>query len=79
MPAVSPSDVETIKTVTMASINLGPLCLAGDAMNDFMSRNWEVVFQELKPVVDQAISAILTDVASKVFDRFPFAELFPAS
>jgi hypothetical protein len=48
-------------------------------MNDFMSRNWEVVFQELKPVVDQAISAILTDVASKVFDRFPFAELFPAS
>jgi hypothetical protein len=48
-------------------------------MNDFMSKNWEAVFQELKPVVDQAISAILTDVTSKVFDSFPFADLFPSS
>jgi hypothetical protein len=48
-------------------------------MNDLMSEYWEVVFQELKPVVDQAISAILTEVASKVFDRFPLAELFPGS
>jgi hypothetical protein len=48
-------------------------------MNEFMSKNWEAVFQELKPVVDEAISAIMTDVARKVFHRFPFAELFPSS
>ncbi|XP_067014581.2 protein takeout [Anabrus simplex] len=49
----------------------------GDAMNKFMSDNWEAVFAELKPVVDQAISAILKDVAQKVFKKFPYEELFP--
>ncbi|KAJ9577480.1 hypothetical protein L9F63_005981 [Diploptera punctata] len=49
----------------------------GDSMNKFMSDNWEVVFEELKPVVDEAISAILYDVAIKVFDRFPMNQLFP--
>jgi hypothetical protein len=54
------------------------LCsVAGDAMNQFMRSNWEVVFKELKPVVDEAITTILTDAARKVFDRFTFAELFP--
>ncbi|PSN50422.1 hypothetical protein C0J52_08551 [Blattella germanica] len=50
---------------------------ACDAMNEFMSKNWEVVFQELKPVVDEAISALLFDIAKKVFDRFPLSQLFP--
>lgn len=58
----------------------GPCCcLAGDAMNQFLRSNWEVVFKELKPVVDEAISTILTDAARKVFDRFSLAELFPVS
>ncbi|XP_069682357.1 protein takeout-like [Periplaneta americana] len=51
----------------------------GDAMNDFMSKNWEVVFQELKPVVDEAISVILKDIARKVFEKFPMADLFPSN
>ena len=55
------------------------LCLAGESMNELFSQNWEAVFQELKPLVDETISAILTDVARKVFERFPFAELFPVS
>jgi hypothetical protein len=46
-------------------------------MNEFMRYNWEVVFRELKPVVDEAITTIFTDTARKVFDRFSFAELFP--
>jgi hypothetical protein len=46
-------------------------------MNQFMRSNWEVVFKEIKPVYDEAITAILTDTARKVFDRFSFAELFP--
>ena len=52
-------------------------CVAGDSMNEFMSKNWKVVFEELKPVVDEAISAILYDVAKRVFDRFPVNELLP--
>jgi len=52
-------------------------CVAGDAMNQFMRNNWEAVFKELKPVVDEAITTILTDAARKVFGRFTFAELFP--
>ncbi|PNF31913.1 hypothetical protein B7P43_G07906, partial [Cryptotermes secundus] len=51
----------------------------GESMNELFSQNWEAVFQELKPLVDETISAILTDVARKVFERFPFAELFPVS
>jgi uncharacterized protein with von Willebrand factor type A (vWA) domain len=46
-------------------------------MNQFMRNNWEAVFKELKPVVDEAIATILTAAARKVFDRFTFAELFP--
>jgi len=46
-------------------------------MNQFMRNNWEAVFKELKPVVDEAITTILTDAARKVFGRFTFAELFP--
>lgn len=46
-------------------------------MNQFMSSNWEVVFAELKPVVDSAISAILENVAAKVLAKFPAHELFP--
>jgi len=46
-------------------------------MNQFMRNNWEVVFRELKPVIDEAVTTILTDAARKVFDRFSFAELFP--
>nr|AGM32444.1 hemolymph juvenile hormone binding protein (JHBP) [Coptotermes formosanus] len=49
----------------------------GDAMNRFMRSNWEAVFKEMKPVVDEAITSILTDIARKVFDRFSLAELFP--
>jgi hypothetical protein len=46
-------------------------------MNLFMSSNWEAVFREMKPVVDEAITTILTDAARRVFDRFSVAELFP--
>jgi len=46
-------------------------------MNQFLRSNWEAVFKELKPVADEAITSIFTDVARKVFDRFPLAELFP--
>jgi hypothetical protein len=52
-------------------------CVAGDAMNQFIRSNWQAVFKELKPVVDEAITTILTDAARKVFDHFTFAELFP--
>ncbi|KAK9497011.1 hypothetical protein O3M35_012805 [Rhynocoris fuscipes] len=48
----------------------------GDAMNKFMSENWEAVYKELKPVVNEAVSAILKDVAEKVFSKFPMDELF---
>jgi len=48
-------------------------------MNQFIRTNWEAMFKELKPVVDEAITSIFTDAARKVFDRFPFAELFPVA
>lgn len=46
-------------------------------MNRFMSDNWRAVYSELKPVIDEAVSTLLRDVAKKVFDKFPLEELFP--
>lgn len=46
-------------------------------MNRFMSENWEEVYKELKPVIDEAVGTLLRDVAKKVFDIFPYDELFP--
>lgn len=49
----------------------------GDTMNNFMSENWKAVYSELKPVIDEAVSSLLRDVARRVFDKFPLEELFP--
>lgn len=49
----------------------------GDTMNQFMSDNWQAVYSELKPVINEAVSTLLRDVAKKVFDKFPLEELFP--
>ena len=46
-------------------------------MNRFMSENWEAVYKELKPVTNEAVSTLLGDVASKVFNAFPMDQLFP--
>lgn len=46
-------------------------------MNQFMSDNWEAVYSELKPVINEAVSTLLRDVTKKVFDKFPLEELFP--
>lgn len=60
-----------------ANHNTKNFLISGDAMNNFMSTNWEVVYKEMKPVVDEAIAAILTNVGKKVFERFTYDELFP--
>ncbi|RZF36621.1 hypothetical protein LSTR_LSTR007324 [Laodelphax striatellus] len=49
----------------------------GDAMNNFMSQNFDAVFQELKPVIDEAIAIILKDIIKKLFAKFPVKALFP--
>jgi len=49
----------------------------GNVMNQLLSNNWQAVYRELKPAIDQTITAIFTDFSRKVFDRFSFAELFP--
>ena len=58
-------------------ILLFSVCFAGDMMNRFMSDNWQVVYQELKPVVDQAVASLVGDVVKKIFKRFPIDELLP--
>uniref|UniRef100_A0A1B6IKY9 Protein takeout n=2 Tax=Homalodisca liturata TaxID=320908 RepID=A0A1B6IKY9_9HEMI len=49
----------------------------GEAVNTLMKENWEVVFQEMKPVVDQTVEALIKDIASKVFKRYSLDEMFP--
>uniref|UniRef100_A0A1B6CP84 Protein takeout n=1 Tax=Clastoptera arizonana TaxID=38151 RepID=A0A1B6CP84_9HEMI len=49
----------------------------GDAMNKFMTDNWEIVFQELKPAVQQVIELLCKDIALKVLSRYSLEDMFP--
>lgn len=50
---------------------------AGEAMSKLMKENWQLVYQELKPVIEETAEAILSDIASKVFRKYSLEQLFP--
>ena len=49
----------------------------GDTMNRFISENWKVVYSELKPVINEAVSTIFKNVVEKIFNKFSLDELIP--
>lgn len=50
---------------------------SGEAMSKMMKENWELVYQELKPVIEETAEAILKDIADKVFRKYSLEQLFP--
>lgn len=49
----------------------------GEAMSKMMKENWQLVYQELKPVIEETAEAILSDIADKVFRKYSLEQLFP--
>jgi hypothetical protein len=49
-----------------------------DNLNTFINEEWQLLFQELRPAFEEAIVAIIKDIAGKVFQRVPQDDIFPA-
>lgn len=47
-------------------------------MSKMMKENWQLVYQELKPMIEETAEAILSDIADKVFRKYSLEQLFPA-
>ena len=45
-------------------------------MNLFINENWEIILQELKPGITDALSKIVTGIINGVFEKLPYKSLF---
>lgn len=76
--ASKPDDsVVTITAMLVIPLTYRQQSVAGDTMNRFMSDNWNAVYSELKPVINEAVSSIFRDGIKKIFDKFSLDDLFP--
>lgn len=48
-------------------------------MNKFLNENWEAIFDEMKPVIDEAIGEIVKNIINNVFAKIPYKDLFIAN
>lgn len=48
----------------------------GDNMNLFLNENWQEIFAELKPVVEDTFAELIRNVLNNVFNAFPYDVLF---
>lgn len=48
----------------------------GDNMNNFINENWEIIFQELKPAISDALGKVIMDIVANFFMNVPYNELF---
>ncbi|XP_065209742.1 protein takeout-like [Planococcus citri] len=78
-----------LKGVTLKATKMGKLILklenlfqgnkeVSDNLNVFLNENWELLFEELRPAFEEAVAVILKEVASKVLQKIPRDEIFPA-
>ncbi|RZF36646.1 hypothetical protein LSTR_LSTR012325 [Laodelphax striatellus] len=48
----------------------------GDTMNKFMNENWQEVFKQLKPVVEESFSQILMELGNRAFNKVSYNQMF---
>lgn len=51
--------------------------LSGDTTNQFINENWQELYNELRPVIADAIGGIVEYVVKIVLDEYTFDEIFP--
>ncbi|EZA49856.1 hypothetical protein X777_11837 [Ooceraea biroi] len=65
-----------------AKINLDNLFggdpILGPASNEVLNANSDLFLDEIKPVLEDALSNIFTNVANKITGSFTYDELFPS-
>jgi hypothetical protein len=45
-------------------------------MNQFVNDNWEIIFQELRPAITDALATVVQGVLDKVYQSVPYKTLF---
>lgn len=48
----------------------------GNNINVFLNENWDELHKDVQPVIEKSLSAAYTDIASKLFSKVPFDEIF---
>ncbi|KAG5681947.1 hypothetical protein PVAND_011348 [Polypedilum vanderplanki] len=48
----------------------------GDNMNQFVNENWEIIFQELRPAITEALTKVVSGIVDSVFQTVPYKSLF---
>ncbi|KAL6428591.1 hypothetical protein ACFW04_007902 [Cataglyphis niger] len=68
-------------TINKALINLDNLFngdpILGPASNEVLNANSDLLVDEIKPVLEDALADLFTDVANKITEAFTYDELFP--
>lgn len=45
-------------------------------MNKFMNENWEEIHKEVKPGIKKALGVALKEIASRIFSKIPYDDIF---
>nr|AID16755.1 protein takeout [Pseudoregma bambucicola] len=49
----------------------------GDSMNTILNENWPVLLEELQPVFEEAVGAIVQDIVNKALQKTAYSDIFP--
>lgn len=49
----------------------------GETMNTFLNENFQVVSDEMRPPLEDAVAKVLESMADKFFSAYPLVELMP--
>lgn len=63
-----------IKFVFIFSLNL---CAIGDQTNRFINENWTDLMQEIRPLIEDTVAAIVLGIFKPVLETFSMDDLFP--
>ncbi|XP_063235124.1 protein takeout-like [Bacillus rossius redtenbacheri] len=49
----------------------------GDTMNKFLNENWQDIFKEIKPSLEQTLQNVFKNIAEHFFSQIPYDHIFP--
>jgi hypothetical protein len=64
------------RIITSRTDYSGSFFSSGEAMNQVLNDNWELLFKELRPAFVKAIAEVFLDYAKRIFDKVPYNEIF---
>ncbi|CAB0010678.1 unnamed protein product [Nesidiocoris tenuis] len=49
-----------------------------DNMNKFLNENWEVIWEEIQPAIQDSFGAAIKEISNRIFSRISSQELLPS-